>query len=300
MRVRAVIIRILRQFLHDKRTLAMMIVAPMLILYMMSLVFNGETYHPKLGVVNLPDAIIQKLQAQGAEVTAYDGEQADKELADVHLDAVIRLESGIPQIKLEGSDPAKNKAVLFLLQKAVQSSAPNPASLQQPSISYLHGSESMAAFDNFGPVLIGFFVFFFVFLLSGVSFLRERTGGTLERLLASPLKRWEIVVGYILGFGIFTTLQAALIAWFATSVLGLMMAGSFWYVLLITVLLSLTALTLGTLISAFANNEFQMIQFIPLIIVPQVFFSGLFSLDTMSVWLRWIGVVMPLRYGADA
>jgi ABC-2 type transport system permease protein len=300
MRVRAVIIRILRQFLHDKRTLAMMIVAPMLILYMMSLVFNGETYHPKLGVVNLPDAIIQKLQAQGAEVTAYDGEQADKELADVHLDAVIRLESGIPQIKLEGSDPAKNKAVLFLLQKAVQSSAPNPASLQQPSISYLHGSESMAAFDNFGPVLIGFFVFFFVFLLSGVSFLRERTGGTLERLLASPLKRWEIVVGYILGFGIFTTLQAALIAWFATSVLGLMMVGSFWYVLLITVLLSLTALTLGTLISAFANNEFQMIQFIPLIIVPQVFFSGLFSLDTMSAWLRWIGVVMPLRYGADA
>jgi ABC-2 type transport system permease protein len=300
MRVRAVIIRILRQFLHDKRTLAMMIVAPMLILYMMSLVFNGETYHPKLGVVNLPDAIIQKLQAQGAEVTAYDGEQVDKELADVHLDAVIRLESGIPQIKLEGSDPAKNKAVLFLLQKAVQSSAPNPASLQQPSISYLHGSESMAAFDNFGPVLIGFFVFFFVFLLSGVSFLRERTGGTLERLLASPLKRWEIVVGYILGFGIFTTLQAALIAWFATSVLGLMMVGSFWYVLLITVLLSLTALTLGTLISAFANNEFQMIQFIPLIIVPQVFFSGLFSLDTMSVWLRWIGVVMPLRYGADA
>jgi ABC-2 type transport system permease protein len=300
MRVRAVIIRILRQFLHDKRTLAMMIVAPMLILYMMSLVFNGETYHPKLGVVNLPDAIIQKLQAQGAEVTAYEDEQADKELADVHLDAVIRLESGAPHIKLEGSDPAKNKAVLFLLQKALQSSAPNPASLPQPAVSYLHGSESMAAFDNFGPVLIGFFVFFFVFLLSGVSFLRERTGGTLERLLASPLKRWEIVVGYILGFGIFTTLQAALIAWFATSVLGLMMVGSFWYVLLITVLLSLTALTLGTLISAFANNEFQMIQFIPLIIVPQVFFSGLFSLDTMSVWLRWIGVVMPLRYGADA
>ncbi|MNI67903.1 Inner membrane transport permease YbhR [compost metagenome] len=158
----------------------------------------------------------------------------------------------------------------------------------------------MPAFDNFGPVLIGFFVFFFVFLLSGVSFLRERTGGTLERLLASPLRRWEIVVGYVLGFGIFTTLQAALIAWFATSVLGLMMVGSFWYLLLITLLLSLTALTLGTLISAFANNEFQMIQFIPLIIVPQVFFSGLFNMDTMTPWLRWLGMIMPLKYGADA
>ena len=70
--------------------------------------------------------------------------------------------------------------------------------------------------------------------------------------------------------------------------------------MLITLLLALTALTLGTLISAFAANEFQMIQFIPLIIVPQLFFSGLFSLDTMATWLRWIGVFMPLQYGADA
>jgi ABC-2 type transport system permease protein len=158
----------------------------------------------------------------------------------------------------------------------------------------------MAAFDNFGPVLIGFFAFFFVFLISGVSFLRERTGGTLERLLASPLRRWEIVAGYVLGFGLFTMIQAALIAWFAVDVLGLMMEGSFGYVMLVTLLLSVTALTIGTFLSAFANNELQMIQFIPLVIVPQVFFSGLFNLDTMSEWLRWLSKLMPLYYGADA
>ncbi|QAV27831.1 ABC transporter permease [Neobacillus thermocopriae] len=83
-------------------------------------------------------------------------------------------------------------------------------------------------------------------------------------------------------------------------VLRMMMEGSFWYVLLITFLLAMTALTLGTLLSAFANNELQMIQFIPLVVVPQVFFSGLFNLDTMEPWLRSIGVAMPLYYGADA
>lgn len=301
MRIRAIVIRILRQFFHDKRTLMMMLVAPMLILFMMSLVFNGNTYAPKLGAVNVPAPLIQKLQELNAEVTVYSAEEAQSELNNVNLDAVITMNGTTPQLTLEGSDPTKNKAVLFLMQKALQSAAPaGTATALTPTITYLHGAADMAAFDNFGPVLIGFFVFFFVFLLSGVSFLRERTGGTLERLLATPLRRWEIVVGYILGFGIFTTLQATLIAWFATSVLGLMLVGSFWYVLLITLLLALSALSLGTLISAFANNEFQMIQFIPLIIVPQVFFSGLFSLDTMSVYLRWIGHLMPLYYGADA
>ncbi|EPR28684.1 ABC transporter permease protein [Geobacillus sp. WSUCF1] len=107
-------------------------------------------------------------------------------------------------------------------------------------------------------------------------------------------------VGYMIGFGLFTTIQASLISWFAIDVLDMMMEGSFWYVLLITFLLAMTALALGMLLSAFANNELQMVQFIPLVVVPQVFFSGLFNLDTMEQWLRSLSVIMPLTYGADA
>ncbi|CAM2904521.1 ABC transporter permease [Paenibacillus sediminis] len=300
MRVRALVIRILKQFFHDKRTLALMIVAPMIILWMMSLVFNGSTYEPKIGTVNVPTELNQKLKDQGAIVTVYDANAAEQALWDEKIDAIIRFDNGAPQVKLEGSDPSKNKMILLLLQKVMQQQ--NPAAGQAPAlnITYLHGSENMASFDNFGPVLIGFFSFFFVFLISGVSFLRERTGGTLERLLASPLRRWEIVIGYVLGYGIFTMFQASLIAWFAIHILGIMMAGSFWYVLLITLLLSMTALTLGTFLSSFANNELQMFQFIPLVVVPQVFFSGLFSLDNVADWLRWLGKIAPLSYGADA
>lgn len=299
MRVQALVIRIIRQFWHDKRTLALMIVAPMLILFLMSLVFNGDTYSPKLAVIQVPEPVVHMLETKGATIFRYSVDEAKVALEAADIDAILQFNNNQPSLQLEGSDPSANKSVMLLLQNTLQEMNPASQALK-PAITYLHGSVTMAAFDNFGPVLIGFFSFFFVFLISGVSFLRERTGGTLERLLATPLRRWEIVTGYIGGFGVFTMIQALLIAWFAIDVLDIMMAGSFGYVLLVTLLLSMSALTLGTFLSAFANNEFQMIQFIPLIIVPQVFFSGLFSMDTMSEWLRWLGVIMPLTYGADA
>jgi len=188
------------------------------------------------------------------------------------------------------------QAVIVALQKSVR------AEIQSllPEVEYLHGDESLSTFDNIGPVLVGFFSFFFVFLLAGVAFLRERTTGTLERLLASPIRRSEVVAGYLLGFGLFTLLQATLIAWFAIGVLGMYMEGPLWLVLLMNLLISLTALTLGTLLSTFANTEFQVIQFIPLVIVPQVFFSGLFNLEMMDPWLQKLSYIMPMYYGADA
>jgi ABC-2 type transport system permease protein len=300
MRVWAIVIRIIRQFFRDKRTLALMIVAPMFVLFLMNLVFNGEEYQPAIAVSkNVPEVVVEKLAKYDADVEELTKATARKQLEKQQIDAFMEMDEGAPEITLEGSDPTVNKAVLMTVQKALQELAPQTRSLQLKT-TYLHGSEDMELFDNFGPVLIGFFVFFFVFLIAGVSFLRERTGGTLERLLATPLRRFEIVAGYIIGFGIFTTFQASLISWFAVDILDMMMEGSFVYVLLITFLLAMTALTLGMLLSAFANNELQMMQFIPLVVIPQVFFSGLFNLDTMEEWLRSLSVVMPLTYGADA
>jgi ABC-2 type transport system permease protein len=305
MRVRALILRILRQFMRDRRTMALMIVAPILILSLMYLVFEGDAYSPKLGAIGVPEKLVQQLEDQGAVVLSYTAEEADAALRGQEIDAILRLEGMSPQVMLEGSDPTKNRAVMMLLQKTLQSTAQGQGqqglpTAPAPSFSYLHGSENMAAFDSMGPVLIGVFAFFFVFLIAGVSFLKERTTGTLERLLATPLRRSEIVLGYIGGFGLFTMLQAVLIVTYSTQVLDMILVGSFWYVLLITLLLSMTALSLGTFLSAFAQTEFQMIQFIPLVIVPQIFFSGLFSLESMSPWLRWLSNLMPLKYGADA
>lgn len=301
MRISALVIRIIRQFLRDKRTLAMMLVAPLLILTMLHLVFNGEHYVPKVGLVNVPDAVIEKLDLKDVKMKEYDSEKAAKaDALDREIDGYLLFDGPmLDQIVLEGSDPSVNGAFMKQIQKATKPLLPADGQMDL-NVNYLHGSEDMGQFDYFGPVLLGFFAFFFVFIISGISFLRERTSGTLEKLLSSPLRKWEIVIGYVLGFGIFTMLQATLIAWYAIYILGMLMEGSFIYVLLITLMLSMTALTLGILLSAFANNEFQMIQFIPLIIVPQFFFSGLINLDTISEWLSWLGPITPLYYAAEA
>lgn len=309
MRIRAITLRILRQFIHDKRTMALMFIAPLIVLSLMSLVFNGDAYEPKIGVSGVPLNISAALKEENTTIKEYASEELGKSaLVEGKIDALITLDGNvgnsgvIPQVLLEGSNPTANKAVIMTLQKLSQKLLPSTEEqLQlQPQISYLYGSENMKTIDRFGPIMIGVFVFFFVFLIAGVSFLRERTTGTLERLLSTPLKRWEIVLGYVCGFGIFTVFQALLISWFSIQILGIMMTGSFGHVMLITLLLSMTALTLGTLLSAFAANELQMIQFIPLIIVPQVFLSGLFPLDTLPLWLQRIGYATPIYYGSEA
>ncbi|AIY75354.1 ABC transporter permease [Bacillus anthracis] len=297
MRVTGVIIRIIRQFFRDKRSLAMMFGAPMLLLWLLSLVFTQKDYVPHIAVVDMPAQLVKVMKNQEASIYEYNTEKAMSELENQKVDAVIRLENGKMNIVLEGSDSSKNRAVLQILQKITEK---NDVSIMKPEVNYLHGSKDFTMFDGLGPVLIGFFTFFFVFILSGVSFVRERLSGTLERSLSTPIKRWEIVVGYIIGFGIFAFIQSIIIVSFSVYILDLYVAGSIWLTLLITCMLSLTALTLGTFLSAYANNEFQMIQFIPLVIVPQIFFSGLFPIESMNKWLQMLGKLFPLTYGADA
>lgn len=297
MRVTGVIIRIIRQFFRDKRSLAMMFGAPMLLLWLLSLVFTQKDYVPHIAVVDMPAQVVKVMKNQEASIYEYSKEKAMSELKKQKVDAVIRLENGKMNIELEGSDSSKNRAVLQILQKSTEK---NDVSIVKSEVNYLHGSKDFTMFDGLGPVLIGFFTFFFVFILSGVSFVRERLSGTLERLLSTPIKRWEIVVGYIIVFGIFAFIQSIIIVSFSVYILDLYVAGSIWLTLLITCMLSLTALTLGTFLSAYANNEFQMIQFIPLVIVPQIFFSGLFPIESMNKWLQMLGKLFPLTYGADA
>ncbi|MGE6540611.1 ABC transporter permease [Bacillus luti] len=297
MRVNGVIIRIIRQFFRDKRSLAMMFGAPMLLLWLLSIVFTQKDYIPHIAVVDVPAPIVKTMKNQEASIYEYDKEKAISKLEQQKVDAVIYLENGIMNLLLEGSDSSKNRAVLQVLSKSAEK---NDVSVMKPEVKYLHGSKDFTMFDGLGPVLIGFFTFFFVFILSGVSFVRERLSGTLERLLSTPIRRWEIVAGYIIGFGIFAFIQSIIIVSFSVYILDLYVAGSIWLTLLITCMLSLTALTLGTFLSAYANNEFQMIQFIPLVIVPQVFFSGLFPIESMNKWLQMLGKLFPLTYGADA
>ncbi|WP_404455726.1 ABC transporter permease [Virgibacillus necropolis] len=296
MRIRAIIKRIVQQFMRDKRSIALMMIAPLFVMTLLWLVLDMDNYEPTIAVSDIPAPMQETLENQDATIKEMNDQEAQQALEKNDIDAYIQWSKNTVEVTMEGSDPNATSAVQQLLSKASKQLNPNSLNMD---INFLHGSTDLDLFDNIGPVLIGFFVFFFVFLIGGVTFLRERTQGTLERLLATPLKRWEIVVGYLCGFGIFIIIQSAIIVTFSVYVLDIYMEGSIFAVLIITLLLALTALSLGTLLSAFAKTEFQMIQFIPIVIVPQVFFSGIFHIEPGS-WMDMLGKVMPLTYGADA
>ncbi len=154
--------------------------------------------------------------------------------------------------------------------------------------------------DSTLPAILATLILFFGFLLSGIAFLRERSQGTRERLLASPVSRLDILVGYLLGFLLFAMIQTLVLFFYAVYVLKVNSSGDLWQIIIFQILIGILAVCLGIFISAFARNEFQMVQFIPLIIVPQVFVCGLlFPIDSMPNYLQWLANVLPLTYAVD-
>jgi ABC-2 type transport system permease protein len=154
--------------------------------------------------------------------------------------------------------------------------------------------------DNAAPAVLATLILFFGFLITGISVLRERTQGTLERLLASPISRFDVVAGYLLGFLVFALLQTLILFFYMVYVLNVSFQGDLWQILVFQLLIGINAVCLGTLFSVFAKNEFQMIQFIPLIIIPQVFLCGLFiQISQMPDYLQWIAKFLPLTYGVE-
>ncbi len=184
---------------------------------------------------------------------------------------------------------------------ASQSTGSNQ-SVSAPQISnhYVYGDSDTGFFDKILPILLGFFVFFFVFLISGMALLKERTSGTLDRLLATPVKRSDIVFGYMISYGILAVFQTLVIISATIWLLGIDIVGNVFNLIVINLLLALVALAFGILVSTFARSEFQMVQFIPLIVVPQVFFSGIIPLDTMANWVKAISYIIPIKYSGDA
>ena len=295
MRVLSIAKRLIKQLRGDKRSIALMFVAPVFVMYLLSAILTSATTKPNLDVVFTTDAYVTKLQSQ-AYVTKVDSEDiALNDLKTKKIDAYIIFNGSKPKITLEGADPSITSLVMNMMNKIFSNN-----STQKPEIAFLHGSMDMGVFDYMAPILMGFFIFFFVFLIAGVSFLRERISGTLDRILATPLKRWEIVLGYFLGFGLFVSIQTIILQVFSIYGLNVPMVGSFWVVLVINLVLAAGSLALGTLLSAFARNEFQLFQFIPIVIVPQIMFSGIFDLRNSPAWAKILSKVFPMTYGAEA
>ena len=161
--------------------------------------------------------------------------------------------------------------------------------------------EQRAVLDRVAPGLLAVFVLFFTFILTGVGFLRERAQGTLERLQTTLVGSFDIMLGYMLGFLIFAIVQTVVILLFTIFALKIEYVGSLWEIGVVLFLLVTVAVSLGIFISSFASNEFQVVQFIPIVLAPQIFLSGvIIPVEQMPALFEWLSVVIPLTYAVDA
>src|SRR4051812_35586064 len=150
-------------------------------------------------------------------------------------------------------------------------------------------------FDRFGPALLALFPFIIMFLVTSVTTLRERSSGTLERLLAMPMGKLDFLGGYALAFGLVAAVQSALAVGLSVGLLGLDVKGPVWLLTVVAIADAVLGSALGLFVSAFAQTEFQAVQFMPAVVIPQILLCGLFiDRDQLPDVLGWISSLLPL------
>ena len=337
LRVAAVFRRIVAQFRRDPRSLALLYLAPIAIIALLGWVLSSSsstTAHiAVLDESGQPAGTALALKLDSA-LSGQPGVVIDRSvttdatarqmLEDKTLDIVVVLppDFSLQNRKIDlltlGLNPTAESSSIPAIQKAlIAAVADGAVGAVLPTIdrTTVYGSPNATQLDSLAPVVVGFFLYFFVFILTGISFLRERIGGTLERLLATPVSRAEIVVGYSLGFGFFATIQVAIVLAFVLGRLqipalgpipafaiglGVHTAGNPLIAYLLVLVLGLGAVSLGIFLSTFARTELQILQFIPIVIVPQGLLGGFFwPIAQLPSLLQPVARILPVTYAID-
>jgi ABC-2 type transport system permease protein len=336
LRVAAVFRRIVAQFRRDPRSLALLFIAPVAIIALLGWVLSSQgTATTRIAVVNESNnltgaAVATRIQTAldgqpgiAIDRTVADDSAARQALKDKTLDVAIVLPPGFGaqdrtiDLMTLGLNPTGEASALPAIQKALLGAVAGTAGAVLPTLerTTVYGSPNATQLDTLAPVVVGFFAYFFVFILTGISFLRERIGGTLERLLATPVSRAEIVLGYSLGFGFFATIQVAIVLAFVLGRfdiqalgpipafaigLGVKTIGNPLIAYLLVLVLGLGAVSLGIFLSTFARTELQILQFIPIVIVPQGLLGGFFwPIDQLPSLLQPVARILPVTYAID-
>lgn len=319
-RIGALAGRIITQFRRDRRTLALIFLIPIMVLSLVGYLIELEPSGITIGMVNedvatvsAADQIISSLEESGDfQLTVLSREEVEGQLREGKIQAALIFPSDFTQrlatghdpwvdLRLEGSEPQVvghiRESMASTIPQAVASLAGVESSFVDVRTTFVYGGPRFGTLDYLAPAFIVLFPFFFVFLLTSVSFLRERAQGTMERLLASPLSRAESVLGYMLGFALFALVESLVILLFTVYVLQIHYTGNILILVLIVVIMALGAVNLGIFMSTFARNEFQAVQFMPLVIFPQALLGGMFwAVGSLPWFLRWLSYAMPVTY----
>lgn len=340
MRALAIAKRSLKEIFRDKRTLALLFIGPIVILWLMNVMFSANSNtNVDLGLVNVTQSVKKNIdKTKHVSVKKYDTkDKAKKALKAQKIDGVIyyNKHKNKYDVTYANTDSSKTTLTKSALQAALikhnTSTLVNGMKKMQGSLMkmqlamkkvnpqfkvtkvkqqkqkatkisnhYQYGDKNTNFFAKIIPIMMGFFIFLFVFLISGMGLLNERVSGTLDRLLATPVRRSDIVFGYMISYGFIAILQSIVIVLTTIWLLKVEVVGSVISIILISLLFALVALAFGILLSTLASSEFQFMQLMPIVVVPQIFFSGIIPLDSMASWVQVFGKILPLTYAGDA
>jgi ABC-2 type transport system permease protein len=320
---------------HDRRSLALIIIAPIMAMFIFGLAFSGEVEDVEVIIVNkdLGAGMPNNNTIKFSEIV-IDNIDPDKLIIryeDDISDAVDQVEEGdansviiFPEnftrdlvafsqgemysnissieIRSDQSQVTVSQEVVTEVMEAMrettsQQGFKNPVSVDSSDPIYGKGAQFL---DMFVPGIMGFVVFLLTTILTLISFVGEKTRGTLQRLLASSVTETEIVVGYAISFSIIGMVQVGILMVLAILVFGIMVEGNPLLAFLIASILAVVSVCLGILLSSLARRESQAIQFFPLIVLPGFLLSGVFwPIEAMPVWLRPVSYIVPVTYAVD-
>lgn len=294
--------RIIRQIFQDKRSFIILIFVPILYMTLLFFLLGESFYTPTVAMdkSSFPpsayDTLNNSLENNSDIVYSLLPENTDitQFLEDKKVDAVITMKDNTVEIIMLEMVGGK----FSIVQKALMEAVPKIPQALDISVQTIYGSTNATTFDSLAYFLLGVLSFFLIFIFSGVSFVRERTLGTLERLMRTPISNASVVAGYVLGFGFFVVFQTILLIPFTKYVLNTVFVGQLWLAILIMLLIAFVAVLMGIFVSVISKSEFQVVQSIPIVVISQIFFSGLIPVDMIPFHLDTISYFMPLYYGS--
>lgn len=340
-RTLAVTKRLFSEMRNDKRTIGLIFIAPLFAMFVFGLAFSGEVHDVKLIIVNEDEGFIHPFENKSVSLSEDIINNLDREVLDIRYknnlkDAINEVKAGkaygvlhFPKhftrdinAKILTSNLPKNitgntslelkldksninvaseiiKTVSDALMKTIEDYGQElPVTLETEKAIYGENAEFI---DFFVPGIMAFVVYLLTTLLTLITFVGERSSGTLDRILGTPMRESEIICGYAIAFSILGTLQAAFLLIVAILVFDIMIVGNVLLAFGIIALLAITCQALGILLSSLARREAQAVQFIPFIVLPAFLLSGIFwPIEAIPSWLRPASYLVPPTYAVDA
>jgi ABC-2 type transport system permease protein len=310
--------KVLRSLKHDPRSIALMLVAPILAMGIFGFAFGSDIANVPVAIVDedagpLAARIVANLDGGALalrEVDEFTAARAALEAAEVRaiiffpddFSASVQQQDATVTVLLDGSNSQYvahvQRHLQLALQETIQEGGSRLPVTVEPSFVYAEGARYI---DFFVPGIMAFAAMMFTTLLTLLAFVNERTSGTLTRLLATPVRGAEIVLGYALAFGIVAALQGAILLAVALWIFDVMLVGSLALAFLVVILVAIDAMSLGILLSAAAKRELQAVQMIPLVVFPTFLLSGIFvAVESLPAWLRPFSWAIPPTYAVEA